>query len=816
MADVRCPMCGKTNPADRDTCQFCDARLKPLIIGGAPGGSAASEAASVHPGERPTPKNTDDLQADLPDWLKSMQPADESAPEPQSAGEEAAPDWLSDMRTDFGGSSTAGAEEPGSDAGEMDWLSRLGGAPEPAQEKPADSGIPDWLSGAEETPPQEELPAADWSAQPAESAVPPGGEIPDWLANFSDETTGASRVQEAAKPAEEPAGELESYDWLSQLSAEQPPAAKPAPQDQGAPDWLSSADKEMPDWFSTPAEEQSPASTEAETPDLAAGQIPDWLAQSAPGAIPSFAEETPAEQEADGFPDWLSSLDGGAQDTGQAPSWESGFAEAAQPPAAPGVSPTGPVAEGEPDWLKELESAFPEMPEAQDAAPGFSGATAAPEAGAPVSPFAFDDIGQQDLSSMADGALPSWLSEPAAVESGRAAETPEEVQPGLMPADLPSWLEAMRPVEAVGVTGAGIPEGEGQVEGAGPLAGLRGVLPAEPDIAYVRKPPAYSVKLQVSDTQQAHADLLQQLVKTEGEAQPVPSRPIIASQHILRIMIGVVLILFVLIPIIAGIPAVDVPTMAPDAFAGEFQASQAIERVNQGSPVLIVVDYEPGLSGEMEAAAGVVVDHLLLKGAYLALVSTSPTGPAQAERLISQANQLAGHNHTSPETYQNLGYIPGGTSGVLSFMEDLPGTLPQAWDGSQISQNPALQGVISLQNFALVVVATENPETARTWIEQAQFRLGIAPLVMVVSAQIEPVVRPYFDARPQQVHGLVSGIAGGAVYEKSLARPGTAGARWAAFSVGMLAASFLIILGGILAFGSAVLAKSKETTGGEA
>ena len=87
---------------------------------------------------------------------------------------------------------------------------------------------------------------------------------------------------------------------------------------------------------------------------------------------------------------------------------------------------------------------------------------------------------------------------------------------------------------------------------------------------------------------------------------------------------------------------------------------------------------------------------------------------------------------------------------------------------------------------------------------------------MVVSAQIEPVVRPYFDARPQQVHGLVSGIAGGAVYEKSLARPGTAGARWAAFSVGMLAASFLIILGGILAFGSAVLAKSKETTGGEA
>ena len=30
MADVRCPMCGKPNPEELETCQFCQARLKPL------------------------------------------------------------------------------------------------------------------------------------------------------------------------------------------------------------------------------------------------------------------------------------------------------------------------------------------------------------------------------------------------------------------------------------------------------------------------------------------------------------------------------------------------------------------------------------------------------------------------------------------------------------------------------------------------------------------------------------------------------------------------------------------------------------------
>ena len=35
MAEIRCPMCGKSNPDHLDVCQFCEARLKPLIASNA-------------------------------------------------------------------------------------------------------------------------------------------------------------------------------------------------------------------------------------------------------------------------------------------------------------------------------------------------------------------------------------------------------------------------------------------------------------------------------------------------------------------------------------------------------------------------------------------------------------------------------------------------------------------------------------------------------------------------------------------------------------------------------------------------------------
>ena len=56
MADIRCPNCGKNNPDFLDVCQFCQTPLKPESM--------------VHIGEKPTKKNTGELENVLPEWLR--------------------------------------------------------------------------------------------------------------------------------------------------------------------------------------------------------------------------------------------------------------------------------------------------------------------------------------------------------------------------------------------------------------------------------------------------------------------------------------------------------------------------------------------------------------------------------------------------------------------------------------------------------------------------------------------------------------------------------------------------------------------------
>jgi hypothetical protein len=222
-----------------------------------------------------------------------------------------------------------------------------------------------------------------------------------------------------------------------------------------------------------------------------------------------------------------------------------------------------------------------------------------------------------------------------------------------------------------------------------------------------------------------------------------------------------------------------------------------------GAQILAVFDYQPGLSGEMDAAAEAVVDHLMLRGAPLALVATSPTGPMLAERFLAQI--AASHGYTRNEQYVNLGFLAGGPTGLLSFVQHPQRTLPYTLDGVNAWEIPGLSplaGINRVSDFGLVLVLTDDPFFARAWVEQVQPFLGdgagrVTPLVMVLSAQSEPLVRPYYEASPRQVQGLVVGLRGGAAYNRLTGREGLANAYWSAFSTGQSVAAVIVILGGL-------------------
>jgi hypothetical protein len=714
-----------------------------------------------------------------------------------------------------------------------DWLSRIDAqAEEP--ETPDIPELPSWLADLEEASPDvgpPEIP--EWYKAEAQDHKAPKDEVPDWITSYQaiydeEQDLLASMAEEASaapqppspeqppSPGEQPdwlaAGKEELPDWLAQASSEtaetiSPPPITAEPEEEqtpawppsggeAAPDWLAGGQEELPDWLSQIAPEERaqagvpPAPQEQELPEEE-GEISAWLAglagATAGAEFPGIAGPEPETTQEGLFEpqalDWMAPPGEGVEE----PQPTSGIEELGLPELVE-TSASEQPSEGELSWLSDLEGAFSEMPSEAEVLGG----------GEAAAPFSTEGPAAEELASISGEPLPAWLSEITDEGELMEAAPPSpaeeaEVEAELSPADLPTWLEAMRPVTAAAAAEQLLRASEmGEAEGAGPLAGLRGVLPAEPDISHPpQKPPAYSVKLQVSEIQQAHSELLKNLVQVEGEARPIPGRSLITSQRILRIGIGVVLLLSVLFALLTGYPPAAIPAPTSEAMA----AQQLIEAIPAGAPVLLAIDYEPGFTGEVETALGIVVDHLMNKGAYLTIVSSLPTGPVQAERLIGFASRAGGHQYTAPAQYANLGFIPGGSIGLLNFALSPQQAMPSDLDGNPAWSSPTLQNIRTAADFAILIVATENADTARAWIEQVQPVLGATPMTLVTSAQTFPMVMPYFETSPQQVQGLVAGVAGGAAYESSLGKVGTASIYWNAFSLGLIVAGLLIIIG---------------------
>ena len=838
MAEVRCPMCGKLNPADLDVCQYCQARLTPLHVtpSEAEPGTASQPPRSEKPGDEESvpewlsslrlEEETNELDeseagGELPDWLQSPE-SENPAEQPAEEGGEL-PDWLTDLRQQGKGAieeeslqdqeaeeAESSWEEPEAEA--QDWLAdiRNDGEPSPSleeseQEKPdLTDEEPDWLqrirSRAQDEP---ESPPAKEQEEEDQSAA--------WSASFRTQEAEAGQEEEVATPAEP--GEIP--DWLSELGDEQD--AEPPANDQGWPTEEEQPVEKAPPKTGTPADLPSAAPFDTGTlralnSEEGELEVPAWMARfsrETGGASKVAEEETPA----------------GDEETAPKPEAEAASEEA----EAQGVEDEN--ANPEFDWLTDIQQAALHEPPEEEKPLLFTSSGA-------ISPFTLEEeAGETDEAQGADEAgeisdaslesasppvsaeIPDWLAEVAPRESGvgLSDETEQEAETGeaagreeIAPAELPSWREAMRPVEFAASKPPPVEEGSDRVESVGPLAGLRGVLPAEPDVSRAGKLAGYSIKLKVTDAQQTHASLLEILVKGESQARPLPQRSVISPQHLLRLAITIVLIVATILPMLMDWPQVSPPAFPPEVGA----VNHLINNLQAGAPVLIAVDYEPGWSGEMDATAAGVIQHLQLRGAYPALISTVPTGPAQAEHLLAVVGQGPGVTWQAGQNYTNLGFIPGGAAGLLSFAQSPQKIVPaysetgtSAWDEGPLAK------VQSISDFALAIVITQNPDTARTWIEQVGPYLGDkTPLLMLLSAQAEPLVRPYYQEFQQQVQGMVIGLVGGASYENLNGRPLLAQTYWNAFNLVVPVAVVIIFLGALINASLAAAGRRKAST----
>ena len=671
--------------------------------------------------------------------------------------------------------------------GVTDWLKRKnaqenqsGGMPLSAD--PADSAsapIPDWLAFAQ--------PAAQGIETPAPAV---SGDLPDWLSDFKADQQAAVEI-----PSITPASSEELPDWLRSAQPEQPvapsiPSSQPA---QAEPDWLSA--------FAGPADTAEISSAV----EPAREGLPNWLAAAEAGIV-AASVSMPDEKKTAELPSVLKGRPGPAPEP------------VSQDFDLPPVTISGD--EDLPDWLSELPGApgpvapvkkptapLPPVPPAEQKPPAeksksadwLVGAAAVAGTAKTVSVFTDQPTAGDDALSME---MPDWLSgikpaEAAVASAATSSETRGGTSDSLTPGELPAWVQAMRPVESVIAETAGDVDDEQFVESQGPLAGFQNVLPFVPGLISIRRPAVYSSKLQVNTGQQNNAALLEGLLSSESDAAKVKHKSRMHYNKFLRWMIAALLIILVAIPIVFGSTLTPINTEPPLYPRELVAANKVITELAANPNVLVVFDYEPAFSGEMTTASAPVLSQLMAKGATLTVVSSLPTGSVQANLLL--ATYLASYNYLNSSSYINLGYIPGGAAGIYNFATKPTETIPVDVEGNQVwsDRKSFLADTRQLSDFDAMVILVDSSETARVWIEQSRLPLGVKPLLMVISAQAEPMVVPYYDSN--QVQGMVTGLFGGANYELITNSPATARIFWDAFAVAFFVAEIIVVVGGVWA-----------------
>jgi len=409
----------------------------------------------------------------------------------------------------------------------------------------------------------------------------------------------------------------------------------------------------------------------------------------------------------------------------------------------------------------------------------------------------FDGLGGQLLSSeVAMDDMPTWLQDLGEDIGEDDLEQEQEPELELARAKLPPWLEAMRPIETFRVESEFVEEEEEEItEAAGPLAGLRGVLLAEPVVAMPRPASTGAAALDITERHYINTEILRQMV---GEEELELARPEVRATPlpIVRWIVSLCLILAVAVPILIGFPSFKAPTMEPREL-DQFQ--ELINSLPLGQPVLLVFDYEPGFSPEMDAVAGAMVENLIGRSQPIVSLSSRPTGPLLADRMILRIG--GDRDLENGVDFLHLGYLSGGSTAIHLFASSPRSSIadgfrpPEKPEGVKVWETPILTEIYNLNDFSMIAIITSGSEAARNWIEQLNLYIEQTPIVVVSSAGAEPMIRPYHESETPQVQGILTGLRSAITYEVHNGRLSDATQNWNAFGTAMLMAELILIFG---------------------
>ncbi len=694
-----------------------------------------AEDADIEPVESPTaadedgvdwladeepeqPVDTDTaVPAELPDWLSDLGPGQETddfaALNQLAGGDDALPDWFDEA-----------SGETDSDSGyspEADlFLTGL------LQSDKVDDASLDWLTAEEKsTAPElaesEEAEAAQPELVSAEAEEPLSEEDPAWLTSLFttalDETPEISEPAAATEPESEEAefeeAELDALFVEAGIEAEMEDTAvtvEMSPDTPSEPDELAHAPvlAEADDddtWFSQTL-------TETDQP------LPDWIEQLGAAATDEISSETELVP-SDELPDWVADmrpeLSSEAGSLLPRASTEDDALLADIPDELVGVEL--------PEWLQDVGVGGDEVEipaEAGDVTGWIESESRLAEL------LALDE---EDAGSGSDwGAVLGELPPSAPVEE-RLAE-----------AELPEWIEALKPRELT--TEGPESEAEPEPEESGPLVGVRGVVEIAPIISMPRAmtvPKAFVV----TKEQQQQASLLKQLSLAQPTPVIAPGQTATKTAPVLRL----ILVLLLAGAIISGLLGPDwLATSLPTASPAIEQLHTAVQAA-AGQPVLVAFEYTPARAGELSPQAELLVQALADNGSQIVTISQAATGTALAATLTEGQNRV------------EMGLLPGEAVGLRQLGSCLDTTCT-----SIFGRNLTGEQQQALADIGLIILLTGDQDSLVNWVEQVGAVSGV-PVAASITQALQPAALPYFASG--QLEGMLAGLTDTAVYRQT-------------------------------------------------
>jgi hypothetical protein len=398
---------------------------------------------------------------------------------------------------------------------------------------------------------------------------------------------------------------------------------------------------------------------------------------------------------------------------------------------------------------------------------------------------------------LAPAELPDWLEIPPDFEEMVSEVAPAVEGEELERAEIPSWLQSMRPSEVEEETIT--PEEPGRpAEATGLLRGLAGTLSIEPPLTIPRraKPlPPFSFSPFDAERAQTFGRVVKEPARAKAEIVE-PWRVEALAATTLRWIIYLIIVIAVAVPILVGSnwAAANMGATAPTV-----AMYNAIEGLNEGSVVMVSHDYAPGVAAEMIPQAEAVLNHLMERQVRLINISLTPEGSRLSQQVMEEVAEA--HGYVYGENYLNLGYMVGAEVGPRSMVEGFPHpTWTDFVEQKPFSEFPIAGYVGGIEDIELIVEFAGGPEFLRLWLEQVQGPYQI-PMVAGVSATADPFARPYYNNQARkQLQGLISGLVGAAEYEWQRGQPGSALASMDSQSLVHITIALLILFGNVAYF----------------